>query len=455
MKILQLYTSRFFLLTLTLLLLLPSSALAFNPHYIVADDDLFDWTAMSLRDIQRFLDTRNGTLKYYLAVDTDGFMRTAAEIIWRAAGKYQINPKYLLTTLHKEQSLIDDPRPSQDQYDWAMGYAICDDCSKNDPGLQKFRGFAIQIDSAAARNRYYVDHPGEFIYAQKKSVLTDGVVVTPVNQATANLYNYTPHIRGNVSFWTLFERWFVKRYPDGTLLQERGTPGVWLIEDGKRRPILSRGVLTSRFDPRYIITVEKKDILVYPLGLPLKFSNYSLLKSPSGTIYLIVDNERRGITSREVFRQIGFHPDEVIPVVKKDLEAYTEGSPITLASAYPTGALLKDRTYTTLYFVENGVRHFVAEAIARINYPKRKAITVASETLTQFIEGNPILLKNGTLVTTEGDPTIAVITNGMRRPIVSMDSFRALGYKLENLLTVDAPTLALHPLGDPIEFYPL
>lgn len=447
---------KFFFIALALLLLLPSPTLAFNPHYIVSDDALFDTNAMTLRDVQRFLDTRAGTLKYYLAVDTDGGMRTAAEIIWRAAQNYRINPKYILTTLQKEQSLIDDPRPSQDQYDWAMGFGICDSCDKNHSGLQQYRGFAAQVDRAAWRNRYYVERPEEFTYAPQKMIITDGVPVTPVNQATSNLYNYTPHIRGNVSFFSIFERWFVKRYPDGTLLRAKGTPGVWLIEDGKRRPIVSKAVLASRFNPKYVIEVAPSDLTLYPQGQPLKFSNYSLLRAPWGTIYLIVDNERRGIVSREIFRRIGFNPEEVIPVAKDDVAAYTEGKPITLASAYPTGALLKDKATEAIAWVENGVRHpVITHDILRINFPKRPLVTVDQTALMQFPEESPVTLPTGTLVKTATEPTIFVITDGARRPIATMETFQAFGYKKENIFTVDEKTIELHALGEPIEFYPV
>ncbi|MDO8582310.1 MAG: hypothetical protein Q7S16_05570 [bacterium] len=444
------------LIGLTLLLLLPSPLLAFNPHYVVADDDIFDASAMTLRDIQRFLDTRTGTLKYYIAIDTDGLMRTAAEIIWRAAQQYHINPKYILTTLQKEQSLIDDPHPSQNQYDWAMGFGICDSCDKDHPGLQQYRGFAAQIDRAAWRNRYYAEHPNEFTYSPQKMIITDGVPITPVNQATANLYNYTPHIRGNVSFFSIFERWFVKRYPDGTLLRAKGSPGVWLIADDTRRPITSKAVLASRFNPKYVIEVMPSDLLLYPQGQPLKFSNYSLLRAPWGTIYLIVDNERRGIISREIFRRIGFNPEEVIPVAKEDLAPYTEGKPITLASAYPTGALLKDKVTEAIAWVENGARHPVlTQDILRVNFPKRPFITVDQAALMQFPEESPITLPTGTLIKTTLEPTIFVITDGVRRPLASMETFQALGYKKENIITVDEKTIELHTLGDPIEFYPI
>lgn len=58
-------------------------------------------------------------------------------------------------------------------------------------------------------------------------------------------------------------------------------------------------------------------------------------------IYLIVDDERRLVTSDEVFKKIGWNPEEVIDVTDVDLDNYFEGLPITENSIYPQGALLK------------------------------------------------------------------------------------------------------------------
>ena len=116
--------------------ILTVKAAEFNPSYIISDSELLDYNSMDLGEIQRFLDSKPGTLNDFLTFDKDGLMKNPSEIIYQLAQKYRINPKYILTLLQKEQSLIDDPYPSQDQYDWATGYAICDACDKTDPALQ-------------------------------------------------------------------------------------------------------------------------------------------------------------------------------------------------------------------------------------------------------------------------------------------------------------------------------
>ncbi|MGZ6005516.1 MAG: FG-GAP repeat domain-containing protein [Candidatus Saccharimonadales bacterium] len=55
-------------------------------------------------------------------------------------------------------------------------------------------------DQASHAGDPYVSHSGQSII--------DGTVVTIINGATAALYNYTPHLHGNLSFFNIFTGWF-------------------------------------------------------------------------------------------------------------------------------------------------------------------------------------------------------------------------------------------------------
>ena len=148
-------------------------------------------------------------------------------------------------------------------------------------------------------------------------------------------------------------------FPNGTLVQIRGEAGVWLIQNGVKRPFHTKGALTSRFDFNKIVKVNKSDLDNYTKGSPIKFPQYSLIRSPRGTIYLLVDDVRRGITSGEVFKKIGYNPEEIINASWADVNAYAEGKPITEESSYPTGALLQDKETGGVYWVEDETKaHF-------------------------------------------------------------------------------------------------
>jgi hypothetical protein len=289
-----------------------------------------DVDTMTREDIQVFL--ANGFLGNYKTKDIKGVTRSAAEIIANTAKEFNLNPRVILVTLQKEQSLVESKKVTQRQLDWAMGYAICDDCSKSDPLLQKYRGFGKQVYYASQRIREsYLSKlttSGKTVsgYGPGIESVIDGSALVPQNNATAALYTYTPHKQGNVNFMNIWNRWFTKKFPDGTLIQNRKTGAVWLVQGEKKRPIISEAVLKSRFNTNTIVPTSISVIEQYPDGAPIDFPNYSLLRTPNGSIFLIVDHVKRGFVSMQAFHNAGFHIDDVIPVEGNDLKRYKEGS---------------------------------------------------------------------------------------------------------------------------------
>src|SRR4030042_5125152 len=265
----------FCFLSSNILALKSALALDFYPNQIISNGDLLEYEAMNINDIQTFLNNQNGILKNFKIFDNFGIERTATEIIYNASQTYKVNPKWILATLQKEQSLVTNPIPTQKNIDWAMGYAVCDSCSVDDPALAMFKGFAMQVDRATWRIKYYYENPEKFNFRVGQLYNIDGMDVLPFNQATANLFNYTPHIHGNYNFWNIWNRWFAKIYTDGSLLKQEGQSQVYLISDGKRRPFWSKVALASRFDTLQIKEISRNDLLRYPEGYPIKYPNYS------------------------------------------------------------------------------------------------------------------------------------------------------------------------------------
>lgn len=430
---------------------LPASGRPFNPHYIIDDIEYENADGLSLAAIQNFLRAQTGTLATYRAVDGTGIERSASEIIYNAAQQHRINPKVLLVLLQKEQSLIEDVAPSQRQYDWATGYAVCDSCRTDDPALAPFKGFATQVERAAARQRYYFDHPEEFAIRVGRERLINGVMVTPVNQATANLYIYTPHIHGNQLFWNLWQRYFARHYPDGAVLADALTGDVWLLQHGQRRLFVSRSVVYADYSERQIIKVPHIDLQRYDIGVPIRFPAYSLLRSPRGTVYLLVGDEKRGIVSREIFRRIGFNPEEVIDATWDDLAAYPEGAPIATAEGNPLGELWQNKSTGGVYYVAKGVRHPIwSREILQNRYAHFPLKSTPSAALAALPTGEPVGFKDGSLVVGVSSPVVYVISNGQKRPIVSEDVFTQLGYRWDTIIQTSPRALEAHPDGLPI-----
>jgi hypothetical protein len=219
----------------------------FDAGFIISDDSFFNFQAMTELGVQKFLDSAacvpaddSPCLADYqqrtrtIAASTGRcerysgrFSESAASIIWRVSQACGISPQVLLVLVQKEQSLV--THPSAFGYQRATGYA-CPDTAKCNA---KYFGFFNQVYQAAWQFREYTLHPSEWRYRvgrvaiQYHPTITCGSrVVNIVNQATANLYNYTPyqpnadtlaHPRGpagqcssygNLNFSRLFNQWF-------------------------------------------------------------------------------------------------------------------------------------------------------------------------------------------------------------------------------------------------------
>ena len=463
----------------------------FDPNLIITDEEMLNYNSMTLSEIQRFLEEKNSYLATYQTLNSYGTMKTAAEIIYEAAAlNYShsctsslrldnedisedeirqncpyittVNPKFLLVLIQKESSLIEMSNPSQKRLDEATGY-MCFDGQPCDP---RWKGFGKQVNSAALQFLAYMNNPQRYPYKpghayvfnnSRGTIYNQPMMVIPQNRATAALYNYTPHVfNGNYNVWRLYQRYFpegayrrIARYPSGSLLQVKDEPGVWLIDGNEKRPFLSWGALISRYDTNRIITIDSEELFAYDKGAPIKYPNYSLLRSSSGQIYLIVDDKKRKFETDEIFRHFGFHPDEIINASSIDLSYYKDGPPITNASTYLTGALLQDPRSGGVFYVRDGFKAPITDrVILDIKFNNQVVRPSTVEELEKFERIQPVLFDDGTLIKSQTVSTVYLIVDGRKRPFISGEVFENLGYKWENIIEVSPQHLYLYPFGE-------
>ena len=433
---------------LIICLLVPQVALAFSPHHIIGDEEFANSLSMSEADIQSFLESHGSGLA---RLTLSPSKLRPSTIIARAADTFTVNPKVLLVLLQKEQSLINDPTPSTKQLQWATGYGVCDSCRLSSPHVQKYRGFQTQVEAAAELLRSLVDDPARSRIQKGRGTRIDTTTVTPSSNATAALYTYTPHLHGNLVFWGLWNRWFEREYPDGTLLKSPTDGKIWYIRYGQRRLINSLAVLRSRFGTQSVVTVAGSgELEKYPIGPNLALQNFSLVRTPNGSIHLIDGDEYHPIPSMDVFRLLGFNPDEVDDIPEDALEGYKLSTPLTNSSAYPTGALLQDKNTGAIFFVRDDQKHPLIDKSLLAQFPHHTIVTSPDE-LNQFTLGEPILLPDGSLVKAPHQKTVFLISEQKKKPIASEKVFLTLGFDRKKILTVPERVLALHTIGEPID----
>ena len=225
----------------------------FQPGHIISDAKFFDRGTMSEAQIQQFLQSKvpNCQAGYVCLKDwydtsratnadamcgayPGGYRERASAIIYKVAQACGINPQVILVMLQKEQGLVNHTWPSDWRYTIAMGQG-CPDTAACDT---RYYGFFNQVYGAAWQLKRYANPPGtsQFFtwYAPGKTwnvrwhpnAACGSAPVYIQNQATANLYYYTPYqpnpaaIRagygegdacsayGNRNFFQYFTDWF-------------------------------------------------------------------------------------------------------------------------------------------------------------------------------------------------------------------------------------------------------
>jgi hypothetical protein len=167
---------------------------------------------------------------------------SAAQIIANAAQQYSINPRVLIVMLQKEEGLVQDDWPWTDQYQKAMGFGCPDTGPNNTANCNSaYYGFYNQVSHSAAQLRNYTNNPNSFNYTVGLNTIkwnpNSACGTTQVNiqnQATADLYDYTPYAPnaaalsnlygtgdscssyGNRNFWRYYTDWFGSTWGDAS-----------------------------------------------------------------------------------------------------------------------------------------------------------------------------------------------------------------------------------------------
>lgn len=243
----------------------PAQALSgsdWDPGSIVSDAQFYDYNAMTVPQIQAFLESRvtrceteksagpndpivclkdytmtTATIpadQYCPATYEGAANEKASTIIFKVAQACRVSPKALLVTLQKENGLVTHTWPSAWRYRTAMGYG----CPDTAPCEEQYFGFQNQLWQAARQFQRYRATPTRWaytagyaarvpvnIYFHPNSACGSSAVLIK-NQATAGLYNYTPYqpnsaaltnlngtgnscsSYGNRNFWRYWWSWF-------------------------------------------------------------------------------------------------------------------------------------------------------------------------------------------------------------------------------------------------------
>ncbi|TFD82682.1 hypothetical protein [Cryobacterium fucosi] len=271
----------------------------FSAGNIISDKNFFDAASLSESQVQSFLTSQNCVPRDgvpclrdftqstptvsavgggHCAQYSGAANESASRILSKVAGACGISPKVLLVLLQKEQSLVTSP--SAYGYQRAMGWG-CPDSGPNYSANcdANYFGFFNQVYKSAWQFRQYTQYPlnipGESgtrkyhigtVYIQNHpNVSCGGSNVYIQNQATANLYLYTPYqpnasalanlygsgdacgAYGNRNFWRIFSDWFgqpagstlspVGNFDSGSATMQTATLRGWAFDPETAAPV--------------------------------------------------------------------------------------------------------------------------------------------------------------------------------------------------------------------------
>lgn len=259
-----------------------------DPGYIISDQQFFDGGAMSVAEIQAFLNAKVPVchpewsagpddpivcLKDYrqdtISRAADAYCpnpyvgaanESAATVIFKVAQACNISPKVLLVTLQKENGLVTHTYPSAWRYRSAMGYGCPDTGAGCDA---QYFGFQNQVWRAARQFQLYRLRPTSYNYRAgvnnqigfHPNAACGAQTVYIQNSATAALYNYTPYVPnaaalsampgtgnscssyGNRNFWMYYWEWFGSPTISSSLLRTQADPTVYVVSGTEKYPI--------------------------------------------------------------------------------------------------------------------------------------------------------------------------------------------------------------------------
>lgn len=195
-------------------------ALAFAPVAHAAVYDPLDvisyetWRAsssMNTQDIQAFLETQPGPLKSLVTTDYAGIKKPASRIIWEAANGWNLNPKVILATLQKEQSLLTTSNSSNAaRFLKAMGCGVYGIDPVTKKTINRFPGFGKQVWYGASKfSTYEITYKWTPSSTKTVTVSATGksLTIKPKNASTFALYTYTPYYPQKL-VWDIYTRYF-------------------------------------------------------------------------------------------------------------------------------------------------------------------------------------------------------------------------------------------------------
>ncbi|MFB6224910.1 MAG: PQQ-binding-like beta-propeller repeat protein, partial [Candidatus Paceibacteria bacterium] len=225
------------------------------------------------------------------------------------------------------------------------------------------------------------------------------------------------------------------RLTDGRLVTTEGK-GVYLLDDGRKRPIPSPQVFKSHnFKFSNVQRIAKKDFEAIDNGdvLPLQSGTIAVSKADQKA-YLIENGKKRYITGPDVVQKSLYSFEEAVMVKEEVLNQHPDGKDYTnhyyVANGTPIFA-----EETGMFLVKNNTKRPIPNrATYRSWFEWDELKEVSQEKMDELPTGDEIKPRDGTLLA--NDKTVYLVENGKKRAFSSVKEFRDGGFSFNNVMKV-------------------
>lgn len=159
------------------------------------------------------------------------------------------------------------------------------------------------------------------------------------------------------------------KYANGNLVRQKNKGTIFLIQNGKKRPVLSVKVLRQRkLHQKRVKRLSGSVINKIPTGRLLVHKNSTLLKARGkGTIWIISRQKRKSISSMSILRALGYRSSNIRKIRLKKLKKIPYGGAMTLS----TNRLIKVTANKSYWITDQNNRKLIklaAKETAQIGY---------------------------------------------------------------------------------------
>lgn len=202
------------------------------------------------------------------------------------------------------------------------------------------------------------------------------------------------------------------RYADGSLLRAAGQSSVYLVESGKLRVfnVSAREFSQLGYNFNLVREVDPEELRKYSLGSEIKFASPGRLITDGGKVYITEKGKKRWITSGGLFNISGYRWSKVAKIGQSEILSYLEGEPVL----YPDKTLIREKDSQTVYLIKEGKKYAFASAqsFEQMGYKWSKVIIGENNELSVYVSGGMAKHADGVLLRASDSPNVYLVRNG-------------------------------------------